>query len=445
MATTSGLGRKPVDRRAFLKGLGVAGSALALRASLPVRAAQPGSTRPPVARVGTLFDYTGALAEFGPHHRNAANLAAKHINEAAIQVFGGPILELIHEDAGTTASVGVDRARKLVNVDRVVAIVGALASGVTIPVAESVTIPAGIPQISNASTSPLISVLPADRNRDFLFRTVASDALQGVVAAQLLAGEIVPGYRFRTASTIYVNNPYGQGLSNVFASSFQQRGGRVLAQVPVPEEVKPTYTSELALALRGNPDVLVAITYPGQATVYLREAVEIFGFRRFQYVDGTKSEEIIRVLGADVVEGQLGTAPGADPQWQGAQAFTSAYQAEYGSRPPLPFMDTAYDAVAVVGLAIAKCLVDGVAVNGRNVRDRLRQVANPPGERVGVGGFVRAFQLLRAGSDIDYVGAAGEVNFDAAGDVVTPIEVWRYTRGTIQTVTIRRAAEIPSE
>ncbi|HEY8486071.1 MAG TPA: ABC transporter substrate-binding protein [Limnochordales bacterium] len=432
-----------VGRRRFLKGVGSAAGALALSGRLSLRVAAEG--RPPVARVGTLFDYTGALAEFGPHHRNAANLAAKHINDAAVQVFGGPILELVHEDSGTTASVGVDRARKLVNVDRVVAIVGSLASGVTIPVAESVTIPAGIPQISNASTSPLITVLPADRNRDFLFRTVASDALQGVVAAQLLAGEIVPGYRYRTAATIYVNNPYGQGLSNGFARSFQLRGGVVTAQVPVPEEVKPTYTSELALALRGDPDVLVAITYPGQATVYLREAVEIFGFRRFQYVDGTKSEEVLRTLGPDVVEGQLGTAPGADPQWQGALTFNSAYQAEYGSRPPLPFMDTAYDAVAVVGLAIAKCLVDNVPVNGRNVRDRLRQVANPPGERVGVNGFVQAFRLLRAGSDIDYTGAAGEVNFDAAGDVVTPIEVWRYTRSGIQTVTIRRAGEIPAQ
>ena len=431
------------SRRTFIKELGLAGGALALSGGLSLRAGA--QARPQPAKVGTLFDYTGALAEFGPSHRNAANLAARQINEAAQQVFGGPILELVHEDSGTTASVGVDRARKLVNVDRVVAIVGSLASGVTVPVAESVTIPAGIPQISNASTSPLISVLPADFNRDFLFRSVASDALQGVVAAQLLAGEIVPGYRFRTAATIYVNNPYGQGLSNGFARSFQLRGGVVTAQVPVPEEVKPTYTSELALALRGNPDVLLAITYPGQATVYLREAVDVFGFTRFQHVDGTKSEELIRVLGANVVEGQLGTAPGADPEWAGARAFNELYAQAYGSRPPLPFMDTAYDAVAVIGLAIAKCLVDRVPVTGPNVRDRLRQVSNPGGERVGVGEFARAFQLLRSGADIDYTGAAGEVNFDQAGDVVTPIEVWRYTRGGIETVTIRRASEIPAE
>lgn len=431
-------------RRTLLKRLGAAGGLLAWHHALAFRvlAAQ---ARPAVVKVGTLIDYTGALAEFGPSHRNAVELAAAQLNDAARKVFGGPLVELVHEDSGTTASVGIDRARKLVEVDRVPAIIGSLASGVTIPVAESVTIPAGVVQISQASTSPLITFLPADTRRDFLSRTVASDALQGVVAAQLAAGEIVPGYKFRKAATIYVNNPYGQGLSNGFARSFQLRGGLVTAQVPVPEEPKPTYTAELALALRGEPEVLFAATYPGQAVVYLKEAVEVFGFSSFQYTDGTKSEEIVKVLGARAVEGQFGTAPGSDPQWEGFRAFARAYEERYGQRPPLPFMDTAYDAMAVIGLAIAKAFVDRVPVDGKALRDRLRLVANPPGERVGVGEFEKAFRLLQQGRDINYSGAAGEVDFDSAGDVVTPVEVWKYTGGTIQTVAIRRADQIPPE
>ncbi|WP_324668735.1 ABC transporter substrate-binding protein [Geochorda subterranea] len=432
-----------LHRRAFLKQLGVVGGALVGSHALTLRV--QAQARPAVVRVGTLIDYTGALAEFGPSHRNAVELAAAQLNEAAQRVLGGPLVELVHEDSGTTASVGIDRARKLVEVDRVPAIIGSLASGVTIPVAESVTIPAGVVQISQASTSPLITFLPADTQRDFLFRTVASDALQGVVAAQLAAGEIVQGYRVRRAATIYVNNPYGQGLSNGFAHSFQLRGGIVTAQVPVPEEPKPTYTAELALALRGDPEVIFAATYPGQAVVYMKEAVEVFGFSNFQYTDGTKSEEIVRVLGASVVEGQLGTAPGSDPEWEGFRAFAQAYEARYGQRPPLPYMDTAYDAMAVIGLAIARAHLDGVAVTGAALRDRLRQVANPPGERVGPGEFERALRLLQQGQSVDYTGAAGPVDFDDAGDVVTPVEVWRYAGGTIETVTIRRADQIPAE
>jgi ABC-type branched-subunit amino acid transport system substrate-binding protein len=386
-----------------------------------------GFVQPVVVPVGTLFAYTGPLAEFGPHHRNASDLAAKQINEAATAVFGGPIIELIHEDTATDPKVGVDMARKLVEIHGVPAIVGALASGVTIPIAETVTIPAGVLQISNASTSPLITVLPADEGQDFLFRTTASDALQGVVLGRVA---IMLGYK--TASTIYVDNPYGFGLSEEFAAEFERLGGKVLAKVPHPEEPLPSYVAELEKALAGDPDVLVAISYPGHATIYLKEAIEIFGYTSFLYCDGTKSFEIIEAIGAEFLEGQLGTAPGADPRRATYKRFAEAFLAEYGELPPLPFMDTAYDAVTVIALAVAKAMVDGAEITGESVRDRLRDVSNPPGELVGVGELEKAFELIQAGVDIDWEGAAGSVNFDAAGDVLTPMVVWKYSEGDIK-------------
>ncbi|MBS3966953.1 MAG: ABC transporter substrate-binding protein [Truepera sp.] len=398
--------------------------------------------QPQVSNVGVLLDYTGALAEFGPAMRNSAELAAAQINAAAEAVFGGPIIRLIHEDSATSAAVGADRARKLIDVDGVVAIVGSLASSVTVAVAEAVTAPARVVQISPASTSPLLTFL---NDNDFLFRTTASDALQGVVAGQLARGEIVPGYSFDTAATIFVNNPYGQGLNENFVRSFEARGGRVLAAVPHPEEPQPTYAAQLEQALAGNPDVLVAISYPGQATVYLAESRDLFGFTSWQFVDGTKSIRIIEALGAETVEGLLGTAPGADPEWAGNELFLAAHEAAYGTRPALPFNDTVYDAVAVIGLAIAKAYLDGVEITGEAVRDRLREVSNAPGEVVGVGAFEEAFRLLQRGVAINYTGAAGEVDFDQHGDVLTPVEIWRYAGGAIEVVAIRRADEIPLE
>ncbi len=436
---------KALKRRTFLKGIGLAVGTATLSGVLrgPIFAAQP-----PVVPVGTLFDYTGALAEFGPPFRNAAELAAEQINEAARAVLGGPIIRLIHEDSGTTAAIGVDKAKKLVEVDKVPAIVGSLASGVTIPIATTVTIPNKVLQISPASTSPLITILPADVGQDFLFRTTASDAFQGVVAAQLARGEFLPiGKKYRTAATIYVNNPYGQGLSNVFARSFQLRGGVVTAQVPHPEEPKPTYTSELALALKDDPEVLLAIGYPGHATVYLKESRDIFKYTSWQFVDGTQSEEIIKAIGAKDLEGKLGTSPGSDPERGGFKAFSGAYEKKYGTKPPLPFMDSAYDAVAVIGLSIAKAIVDRAAITGTALRDRLRIVSNPPGAIVGVDEFKKAFDELKKTppADINYSGAAGEQDFDKNGDVVTPQAIWMYTGGTIKTVLIRKADEIPPE
>lgn len=398
---------------------------------------------PQVAKVGSLLSFTGALAEFGPAIQNGVDLAAKELNEASTEVFGGAIMEIVREDSATNPSVGVDRARKLINTDGVVAIIGALSSGVTVSIAESVAIPSNVIMISPASTSPLVAMLPDDG--DYIYRTVASDALQGVVGAQLARGEIVDGHSFDSASIFYVNNPYGQGLADAFEAAFVARGGTILAKVAHPDEPQPTYSAQLQQLLQGDPGVVLAASYPGQATVYMQEARDLFDFTNWQFTDGTKSLEIIDAMGADVVQGLYGTAAGADPTWGGSVAFVDAYNATYGERPPLPYIDTAYDGAAVIGLALAKAHVDGVAITSENVRDRLRAVANPDGESVGVNDFVRAMQLIKDGKEINYTGAAGEVDFDQYGDVVTPVEIWQFDNGTIESVMVRGAAEIPAE
>jgi superfamily II RNA helicase len=64
----------------------------------------------------------------------------------------------------------------------------------------------------------------------------------------------------------------------------------------------------------------------------------------------------------------------------------------------------------------------------------MRFVANPPGQKIYPGDFKKAFQLLKQGQTINYEGAAGSVDFDKNGDVVTPIEIWKYSAGEIVTL-----------
>ncbi len=372
-------------------------------------------------KVGTLLSHTGPLKEFGPNLQNGVVLAAEQMAEAGFEI------KLIHEDSETSAIPATNAARKLVEIDKVVAIIGALASGVTIPVAESVTIPNQVIQISPASTSPLITVLPSDRGKDWLFRTCPSDALQGVTAGRLAAEQV------KTASVLYVNNPYGQGLMENFKESFELREGKVLATVPHDERAAESYTAELRKALAENPDVLAAYSYPEHAKVYLKEAIEFFNFRSFFFCDGTKSEDIIEALGAENVEGMMGTAPGA-AGGKPLDLFNEAYQKEYDRLPPLPFITNSYDATVVIGLAAYATIQKGMDPTSVNIRNNLRDIAGPPGEIIMPGEFKKAFDLLKQGKDINYEGAAGAVDFDANGDVVTPIEVWTYTGGTMKTI-----------
>ena len=209
-------------------------------------------------KIGTLIDATGDLAVFGPPIVLATDLAALLINEAG--GIDGRQIEMVHRDSGTSPQIATDAASALVNIDGVEAIVGSLSSGVTLAVAESVTIPNGAVLVSPASTSPAISSLD---DNDLVFRTTVSDAFQGVILAQL-ANEL--GYE--NVATMYINNAYGEGLSTVFSETFESLGGTVSASVPI-EGGQASYTSELRQASQGGATVLMAMSYPETAGVYL--------------------------------------------------------------------------------------------------------------------------------------------------------------------------------
>ena len=92
-----------------------------------------------------------------------------------------------------------------------------------------------------------------------------------------------------------------------------------------------------------------------------------------------------------------------------------------------PFIGETFDAFVLLAFAIEKAGLN----EGPAIRDALREVANPPGEKVGPGDDRRALELIRNGEDIDYEGVAGSQNIDAKGDVSNAIEIWRIDGGQI--------------
>jgi ABC-type branched-subunit amino acid transport system substrate-binding protein len=370
-----------------------------------------------------LFDYTGSLAEFGPNMETGAQLAVKQIN-AAGGVLGKPI-ELIKADSGTNPQVATEAATRLINVEGVQAIVGSLSSGVTIAVAEGVAVPNEIVMISPASTSPAVSEVDDD---DFLYRTVLSDAAQGLVLAQWAKEQ---GYK--KVSTLYTNNAYGKGLSDQFVESFEAAGGEVPAAVSHEQE-QTSYLSELQKATEGEPDALAALSYPVEGAIYIKEAIENGLIDTFLFCDGTKSADIIAAVGAQALEGTTGTAPSTPEEANLTADFDAEYEAEYGEPvPALPYVRESYDAVIAIALAAEAAK----STDPSKIRDQLRKVAGPPGEKVGASaaGVKQALEAIRAGTDIDFEGASNRQNWDAKGDVLTgAIEIFRIVGGEFETI-----------
>jgi ABC-type branched-subunit amino acid transport system substrate-binding protein len=177
---------------------------------------------------------TGDLADFGPPIQAAIEMAVAEIN-ASGGVFGQDVL-LASADDGTLPEQGQAEARRLIDVEGVHAIIGALSSGVTQPIAENVAAPANVVVISPASTAAAITTA---NDNDFLYRTPIQDAAQAEVLAELADEQ---GYT--NVCVLYVNTPYGQGLSEGFAKEFEELGGVVSNQVSV-EAQQTTYVAEL--------------------------------------------------------------------------------------------------------------------------------------------------------------------------------------------------------
>jgi ABC-type branched-subunit amino acid transport system substrate-binding protein len=411
----------PQRRRAVRRTATIAATAAAMIAGGTAVQAADGPLK-----LGALMPMTGDLQAYGQTSLNGIELAAKEINDAGGVL--GQDMEIELGDTQTNPQSGIDAAKQLVSINGVSGIVGALSSGVTIPVAESVTSKEGVPQISGASTSPVITGLD---DNDFMFRTVPSDAFQGRALAEVVADD-----GMSSVSILYVNNDYGEGLADSFSAAFENNGGTVDERIAY-EKGNASYRGELSNAAGGGAEALVLIGYPESGVTILRQALEGGHFDRFVFTDGMKAPEIIDSVGAEVLEGSFGTAPEALTDTDSAQHFRSAYEGEYGEVPPNPFIDTAYDATWVLALAAqAAGSTDGVAV-----RDALRDVANPPGEQILPGDWKKAMELLADGEDINYSGASGSVNFDDNGDVSGTFAHWVIRDGKIMTEKVFEPSE----
>ena len=112
---------------------------------------------------------------------DARDFAATHVNDQG-GLLGGDTYQLVRGDAQCDPKAAVDAGTKLVNVEQVVAVLGANCSGATNGMAQSVTIPAGVVMLSDTATAPSISEL---EDNDLVFRVAASDAYQGRSLAEL--------------------------------------------------------------------------------------------------------------------------------------------------------------------------------------------------------------------------------------------------------------------
>ncbi len=383
--------------------------------------------------VGAVMSLTGSLGVLGQQIAKGSELAINDLNAAR----GGNTCELKLSllDDQTSPSVGVDAAKKLVDVQQVPALIGALSSGVSAAILTSVTAPSQVVQISPASTSPTFSDLARQgKTGGFWFRTCPSDALQGLAMAK-----VAHDAGLREVAVMYLNNPYGQGLSQEFTAGFRQLGGTVTENV-VYNPSQPSYRAEVGKALSPAPDALFLIGYPGDGTTITREWIAAGGPQKFLFPDGLESQDFVNDVGAQYMKDVHGTAPGTD-KTPSLATFQGEFQAKFGTLPTQAYIPNAYDATVLVGLAMEQAR----SSKGPAIRDAIRKVTDPKGQKVyaGVAELKKAAALLAEGKSIQYVGATGPLQFDANGDIAAPMQVWNVSaQGKVEPTGMVTVAQI---
>ena len=354
-------------------------------------------------KLGFLGGFTGPIETLVPPIHAGAGLAVAQVNEQG-GILDGRTLTLLQGDSTcidtTAASAAADR---MVNSEKVTALVGPLCSGETIAAANTAAIPGGVVLISPAATSPALSGL---NDNDLVFRTTPSDAYSGQVLAKLLKDR-----NYGSIAITYVNNDYGKGFADATAAAFEALGGKVAAN-EAHEDGKADYRAELGSLSSSGAEVLVVLAYvDGSGQTIVRQALEGGDFDKFAGGDGMIGDSIVGAVGEGKLDGFIGVKIGSS-ETAGTALFTEAAKAA-GFDPAGSFVAQSYDAAFMLALAIQK--------NGSDSREglsaALREISSAPGEVILPGEWKKAVELIAAGTDINYEGAAGSHEFDDKGDV----------------------------
>jgi len=354
-------------------------------------------------KVGILGDITGPIESLAPPIVAGAQLAFDEVN-AQGGILGGGKIVVVTGDSACDPSVAGPAADKLVNTDKVTAIVGAFCTGATIGAATAAGIPGGVVQISPSASAPALTTLD---DKDLVFRTTPSDAFQGVKLADLLIQKGI-----KDVALTYVNNDYGKGLADVFKAQYAKDGGTVSADV-AHEDGKADYRAELGTLAGSGSQNLVIIAYAsGSAHTILQQAVEAGDFQTFIGVDGVIGDELLKGIDPAAVNGKLFATRAGAYTGEAADIYKKL-ATDAGLKADATYAPQAYDAAFLLALAIEK---NGTA-DRAGLSKALRDVATAPGEKILPGEWSKAVELIKAGKDIDYDGAGGPAEFDAAGDV----------------------------
>lgn len=340
-------------------------------------------------KLGVIFGFTGPIESLTGHMAAGAELAMKEVSDSGLLLDGSTVTSVRADSTCIDSAAATAAAERLVTSDKVNAIVGADCSGVTGAVLQNVARANGVVMVSPSATSPALSSAEDD---GLFFRTAPSDAREGQVMTDILMEEGI-----KSVALTYTNNDYGKGLADSFVSAFEAAGGEITVNIS-HEDGKADYSSEVGTLASAGGDILVVAGYLDQGGRGIIEgSLDTGAWDRFVLPGGMIGDNILTI--GEGLNGSFGQIAGTDSPGK-ATYSEMATAAEFDGTSP--FAPESYDAAALIMLAMQAAGSSASA----DIKDKIMDVANAPGEKIFPGELAKGLQILKDGGDIDYVGAS---------------------------------------
>ncbi len=340
-------------------------------------------------KLGVLFGFTGPIESLTGHMGSGVDAAIAELN-AAGGILDGQMLEGVRADTGCIDNgLATSNAERLIT-EGISGIIGGDCSGVTGAILQNVAIPNGMVMISPSATSPALTTV---EDQGLFFRTAPSDAREGQVMTDILMDRGI-----NSVALTYTNNDYGKGLADAFAESFTAAGGEITINTS-HEDGKADYSAEVGALAAAGGDILVVAGYLDQGGLgIINASLDSGAYEQFVLPGGMIGDSLPANVGP-ALNGSFGQIAGVGGA--SAEAITAIGDAG-GFDGTSPYTPESYDAAALFAFAMEASGSTDPAV----YIEKILEVANAPGEEIYPGELAKGLEILRAGGDIDYVGAS---------------------------------------
>ena len=214
--------------------------------------------------LGMWSPFTGPTALLGTSERDGLQIWVSEVNGAG-GVHGRRIRLITYDDAGSPQE-SLSAVRRLINQDKVFALVAGSLSGSTLPVLPLIT-GAKVPFVSSMSTNRRLLDPPSR----YVFRVWANELAQ----ASSLIDWAVPKFGIKRPAIIHTTNDYGVGGQEVVAKRLKDKFNVDLVATERYNQGDQDFSAQLLRIKQAAPDAVFVWAFAAESGIIVRQAKEL--------------------------------------------------------------------------------------------------------------------------------------------------------------------------